>query len=392
MLTRNHRCSIDPNKNPLRSAIRNDPNILQVLPRYIVNSSDNWKLRSLNFCSNELHDYTFGKKLGEGSFGIVYKGTAITNNREIPIAIKIIQAEYETPSQIDEMIDEIEYSYWMGEVGIGPVVYESFYIIAPSEDGKVIFNQFIIMEPMDTDVLGALRKRNVKPSTKYAIMEKVVELILLQTYEFNMLCSDLKPANFVVSLNPVKVLMIDFGADFCTFNPNANLHEKNIHALFQLLQMVILIYTEFPKDYYLLDHFIRAVSKNGQQLFSPQLLEEIRYRLKISPQFMQFWNYVFGPIYKIFYGTLPLGTDIEQKVLEAYETGQIDKYIGKIFDIIRELDAKLSVLEPEYLDDTFKSKKISGTRAPLFLPRRRFSRKKTRTYKRTKRLKSKVPK
>ena len=47
--------------------------------------------------------YRVGKKIGEGSFGVIFEGTNLLNNQQV--AIKFVRGRRETPSYLDAHLD-----------------------------------------------------------------------------------------------------------------------------------------------------------------------------------------------------------------------------------------------------------------------------------------------
>ena len=83
----------------------------------------------VNKCSNDLRKIKLGKKLGQGSFGVVYKANGLyvpelkrrtgpkeaMESKKVEFAVKFIKNMSE-----DEMVKEINFSYYMAETGLGP--------------------------------------------------------------------------------------------------------------------------------------------------------------------------------------------------------------------------------------------------------------------------------
>jgi hypothetical protein len=196
--------------------------------------------------------------IGNGTFGILLR--IHSNSREGDVAIKFI-FNIDAGSSSTRFIDmekELSYSYYMGSIGIGPKVLDSFHysfdlnelngypvlkkitdlisdhfknkgieypqfypvknaILRREDPGKLpIEIQCIVMKAYDKDCENALLDPNLNTDIKVEIIRQMVHLIEKQIME-GMYCYDIKPGNFVVNIrNNIDVKMIDFGADFCT--------------------------------------------------------------------------------------------------------------------------------------------------------------------------------
>jgi serine/threonine protein kinase len=206
----------------------------------------------LNNCPRALKNIELQWVLGEGSFGTVYKGKAFINNqktkKKIDIAIKKITIKDPTDQDISELFDEVEYSYYMGEEGIAPIIYDSFFVkvgqTSKEETHKDIV-QFIIMESMDTTVHDLLVENKVSIKKKNESIRKILHILYKQIYELGIRCTDIKPANFLYNWKNASVKVIDFGADSCVFS-NKNYSKKELDALY--LSLMILLYFNI-RDY-----------------------------------------------------------------------------------------------------------------------------------------------
>ncbi len=145
--------------------------------------------------------------IGEGSFGSVYRGETTYNSKKINVAVKLIRN-----CSDENLIDlnlEINYSYNMGILGIGPLIYDAFYYKNQGEDK---YEQIIVMEYYPYD--GRVALQSVSIQNKKKIIKKMIDLVKQTIFEVKIYCVDLKPENFIVNDN-LDVKMIDFGTDWC---------------------------------------------------------------------------------------------------------------------------------------------------------------------------------
>ncbi|KAL1923639.1 uncharacterized protein VTP21DRAFT_8619 [Calcarisporiella thermophila] len=145
--------------------------------------------------------YRIHKKIGEGSFGIIYDGVNLLNNQRI--AIKFESRKSEAPQLRDEYR---AYKILAGCVGIPSVYYfgqEGMYnVLVEDLLGKSLEDLF--------DICG--RKFTVKCVAMLAIQM----ITRIQTvHEKNLIYRDIKPDNFLMGRSSGKhvstVFMVDFG-------------------------------------------------------------------------------------------------------------------------------------------------------------------------------------
>jgi hypothetical protein len=182
--------------------------------------------------------------IGAGSFGILLRANTKLGD---PIAIKMIIKFTITDSgnEFNEMERELAFSYYMGDVGIGPEVLDSFYynfdlvdITRYPELYKILkyvknnINhkrldvatdvnypteiQFIVMKSYEYDCKQLFLMKDADLNSQ--IITQMIELMKKQV-KLGIYCNDVKPGNFVGNISKIEdvtVKMIDFGADFCT--------------------------------------------------------------------------------------------------------------------------------------------------------------------------------
>lgn len=164
------------------------------------NSSDRNEI--INSCTSKNVNIFIEKIIGKGTFGTVYE--AVLPNKE-KLAVKVIkQKQRHDEDELGDIIKEVEYSYAMAKLNIGPKIFDNFYIIS---DNK--FVQYIIMELGDGTVEDLINSR-------FKFVDPMLYCIRKQI-EQGLYCIDIKIQNFVYSIKEktLKVRMIDFGNDFC---------------------------------------------------------------------------------------------------------------------------------------------------------------------------------
>jgi len=168
-------------------------------------------------CSNVQIESVIQSPLGSGTHGIIYPVIVKIGSKEIILIIKKISKTVNTKHQedifIEDMYDEVDYSYEMGKYDIGPRVYDAFFY----QSGNVI-NQYILMEKFDTSVENWIfsNDSSLTYSNCKFVANEMLDLLHKQIFVLNTYCGDIKTENFVINLNPLVVRMIDFGIDWCS--------------------------------------------------------------------------------------------------------------------------------------------------------------------------------
>lgn len=201
-------------------------------------------IKDIKQCSRHISDINLVKKLGEGSYGVVYSVEITFNNTKKRVALKKINYKNDKYIQqnTDGLIYQTELSYLMGSVGIGPIIYDSFFI-----KKKDYINQYIFMELGDGSVADLLDEHNstsmiIVPFIKNAI-EQMINITKEQIYKYDLYCSDIKPHNFIFTINDgcLKVKMIDFDDEFCKNSLSRKTTKNDFFALV-IIQIFMMIY------------------------------------------------------------------------------------------------------------------------------------------------------
>jgi len=158
------------------------------------------------------------EELGRGTFGVLFPVVATINGRSTNLAVKKIQVRLKKKVVpeivIHDLYYEVENSYNMGKLEIGPIVYDAFY----TRDAKYI-NQYIIMEKMDISVRKWIELdphiANFSNSVCQTVTQGMLNLMYKQIFVHQVYCVDIKADNYLINFKPLKIRMIDFGADWC---------------------------------------------------------------------------------------------------------------------------------------------------------------------------------
>jgi hypothetical protein len=215
--------------------------------------------KSYNNCINRtLTNLVVYEKIGAGTFGTVYGGTATYDGQLLNICIKTIKKsvhESQLDTEISDNDREVSYSYQMGKDGIGPIVYDAFYYVESIGTGKkVTITQVIIQELMDIDGLKFISNREVSHDQKVLLVQKMISLVRIQVYESGLYCTDIKAENYMVNVKrskdsmgrPIRtnqiseVKMIDFGSDWCSNDISLVLPKVIKKDVFFLMNLILL--------------------------------------------------------------------------------------------------------------------------------------------------------
>ena len=203
----------------------------------------------VNECSKNLRRITLGQKLGKGTFGVVYKAKGIyipearyrtgpksRTSDMVEFAVKFIKDMSE-----EEMVKEINFSYYMSEMDLGPKMYDAFYFFNEINNS---LTQVIFMEYFDMDCGKALTNPMYRQDRKQSICKQMLDLVYKQYFDAGLICIDMKPGNFVYRYSDNKVRIIDFGEDYCRSNNDGKFSDIFLELTYSviLLQMYVLSY------------------------------------------------------------------------------------------------------------------------------------------------------
>ncbi|OMH79380.1 Casein kinase I-like protein [Zancudomyces culisetae] len=158
--------------------------------------------------------YKVGKKIGEGSFGVIYEGVDLIKNKQI--AIKFESRKSDAPQLRDEYrsynilskCDGIPRAYYFGQEGQ--------------------YNVMVIdlLGPSLEDMFDSCRRRFSVKTTAYLCKQMITRI--QEVHEKNLIYRDVKPDNFLLGRpntpDANKVFMVDFGMAKYYRDPKTHQH------------------------------------------------------------------------------------------------------------------------------------------------------------------------
>jgi casein kinase I family protein HRR25 len=160
--------------------------------------------------------YRLLNKIGEGSFGCIYKAENFRTREEV--AIKIESIEHETNLLKNE---SYIYQYLLGTPGIPQVKWY----------GKDELNYYMVIPLLGKSLEQLLCEKQIF-SMKLVLQIGIKLLQLLKSiHEKGLVHRDIKPDNFLLSRNLKEIFLIDFGLCRAYINNNIHIEMKKNKSL-----------------------------------------------------------------------------------------------------------------------------------------------------------------
>ncbi|KAI8967512.1 kinase-like domain-containing protein [Mycotypha africana] len=158
--------------------------------------------------------YKVGKKIGEGSFGIIYEGVNLLNNQ--PVAIKFEPRKSDAPQLRDEYRT---YKIMAGSIGIPSAYYF----------GQEGLHNILVIDLLGPSLEDMFDTCGRQFSVKTTAMLAKQMLSRVQTiHEKNLIYRDIKPDNFLIGKpgteNENQIFIVDFGMAKLYRDPKTKQH------------------------------------------------------------------------------------------------------------------------------------------------------------------------
>ncbi|KAI8368521.1 kinase-like domain-containing protein [Blakeslea trispora] len=158
--------------------------------------------------------YKVGKKIGEGSFGIIYEGINLLNNQ--PVAIKFEPRKCDAPQLRDEYRT---YKIMAGSIGIPTAYYFG-------QEGLHNILVIDLLGPSLEDMFDTCGRRFSIKTT--AMLAKQMLTRVQTIHEKNLIYRDIKPDNFLVGKpgteSENQIFIVDFGMAKLYRDPKSKQH------------------------------------------------------------------------------------------------------------------------------------------------------------------------
>ena len=163
------------------------------------------------------HKYTLLEKIGEGSFGSIYRGQNIRTKEYVAIKIELIKHETKLLKH-----ESVIYQYLINSSGVPSVKWF----------GKDEKNFYMVIDLLGQS-LQSLKNKVRTFSLKLVLQIGIMIIELLRTiHDKGLVHRDLKPENFLLGLKKTdKIYIIDFGFSKSYLIDNKHMPQKRIGNL-----------------------------------------------------------------------------------------------------------------------------------------------------------------
>ncbi len=238
----------------------------------------------------DYNNFKLSDKIGEGSYGVVYKGT-YEIKKSVDVALKMVEINQDNQDAEDDFFQEISLSILMSKYNIGPKIYKVFR--TDSHKGVIIMDYF----PFSFDVV--LKKKDMSDYVNKisALIYKANNLLHKQIFELNVFCSDIKPENFVVTSDYSDIKMIDFGSDWCS--KKLRYKTKLYYFITLLIQFMFMILKKTDDIHFLVPFFKNNLFLNYDNAdYIAELKDNIFVKITDQPNIHRYYiNYALDKDY-----------------------------------------------------------------------------------------------
>jgi hypothetical protein len=209
-----------------------------------------------NSCFKKVENTVLTIKVGEGSFGAVYKASGIYKNQKIQYALKVMKG---TQLSFSKYVKEVEYYHFMDHHNLGPKIYDSFFVVQ-----KGIEYHYIAMELFDSDVSDLLASGKSVAIKKSAVIQMIS--LLKRQLKLKLDCQDIKPGNFLYDTKTNTVKITDFGGDFCKMTKSGKNDDVILFRNIYILYIMVVSQVRNEKISLPLNAYLKSHTKNDKML------------------------------------------------------------------------------------------------------------------------------
>ena len=156
----------------------------------------------------------------------------------IPSSIPLEELLREVKNQLHQEVDYIAESQYLNQ--FSKLLKNHPYFDVPNLDGEFSTNKTLAMDFKNG--ISIERLVNFNQETKNTVIEKVITLIFMEIFEFNLVQTDPNFANFLYDESTRKIVLLDFGA-------TKTLDTKTVNTFRMLIKAVLRQNTEDIKDH-----------------------------------------------------------------------------------------------------------------------------------------------